>query len=84
MGKTKNWKKQEVANNSNVIAIWIRKSEEISVIKSPDGYKVWRSTNPVLDFGRGVKSMHGSIYHSKSKEQALKFAVNFMRAHPNG
>ena len=77
MGKIKNWEKMKTQYGNYANYFNVSASFDLNVRKVGDG-----STNvQVFNIKIGKDKI---VRNFRTKEQALKFAMNYMRRHPNG
>jgi len=87
MGKIKGWKK-----NSNNNYVWIGNLVSFPYAGSESRPELWidNDDGTTYPFHNGwkvmvkTKSNYHRNYFFKSKKQALDYAINYMRSHPNG
>lgn len=77
MSKIKNWEKQQTESYHIANYFNVNYSISLAIRKVGDG------TNSVLVFDI-KKGNYNVIRNFKTKKQALAYAMNYMRLHPNG
>jgi hypothetical protein len=82
MGKIKGWTRtfHDKSKNSEMI-VWNHDKEKDSSVKFVQDFS-WYSVTTTEKFGGGFVSGNGEVF--RNKQQALDYAIKYMKSHPQG